>query len=114
MGSNTLTTAATLTCPHGATITATPTESNIKVQGQQPLKATDSFTISGCPFTITVGPATINCPCVTVIWAVPNILTRGSMIPPLNDKSVGLCIGPIGVQGKAQISNAGQTVVTST
>ncbi len=114
MGSNTLTAAATLTCPHGATVTATPTEANIKVQGQAPLKSTDSYTISGCPFTIQVGPATVKVPCVSVIWAVPNVMTRGGMIPPLNNKSVGLCIGPLGVQGKVQISNAGQTLVTST
>lgn len=114
MGTQTLTSSASLTCPHGAAITATPTEQLVKADGQQPLKATDTFTVAGCPFTIPAGPATIPSPCTVVVWVKPDVMTRASGVPTLSTASVGLCIGLIGVQGTVQIASAGQTKVTST
>lgn len=114
MGSPTLTSAAQLKCPHGATITATPTETNVTIKGAQPLKVTDTFTVAGCPFTIPAGPATIPSPCTVVIWTVPNLMTLAGQTPLLSQSSVGLCIGLIGVQGTVMVSSAGQSVVTST
>lgn len=114
MGTHTLTSDAKMKCPHGASITATPTEQNVKIDGKTPLKATDTFTVSGCQFKITAGPATIPSPCTTVVWAVPNVLNRAGMMPPLSTSSVGLCIGLIGVQGSVQVTTAGQTVTKTT
>ena len=114
MGSNTLNSNASLRCPHGATITATPTEQNVKAGGSRPLKMTDTFSVSGCQFKIPAGPAQIPSPCTTVVWVVPDIMSRAGMTPVLSKNSVGLCIGLIGVQGAVQISSAGQSVVKST
>lgn len=114
MASETLTSSATMTCPHGATISATPTEQSVKVGGGTPLKMTDTFTVSGCQFKIPAGPAQIPSPCTTVVWAKPDVLSRAGQTPFLSKSSVGLCIGLIGVQGKVQISAPGQNVTKTT
>lgn len=114
MGSYTLTTDATLMCPHGATVTVTATEASVRTGGAQPLKATDVFTVSGCQFKIPAGPAQIPSPCTTVVWVKPDVMVRAGGVPTLSTASIGLCIGLIGVQGTVQVSAAGQTQVRST
>ena len=72
-----LTSNATLTCPHGATISATATDNSSTMESGQPLHPTDSFTISGCPFQIPAAPSPIPSPCIQVVWVVPDV--RGAI-----------------------------------
>lgn len=109
----TLTDAATLTCPHGATITATATNSKATFGGSKPLHPTDSYTISGCQFKIPAAPSPIPSPCIQVVWVVPDIRVRSGQQPTLSTDSVGICIGATGlVQGNV-IAIPGQIRVSS-
>lgn len=114
MGTTTLNANATLTCPHGGQVNAVPTEPFVLLNGSPPLKVTDVFTVSGCPFMMPAGPATVPSPCVTVTWIKPDLMVRAGGTPTLSSSSIGLCFGPSGVQGTVQIADAGQTAVLST
>lgn len=95
-----LTSNATLTCPHGATISATATDNSSTMESGRPLHPTDSFTISGCPFQIPAAPSPIPSPCIQVVWVVPDVRVRSGRKPTLSTSSVGICIGATGlVQG---------------
>jgi len=92
---NFLTTESTMTCPHGGQVTAI--SSNVQVQAGDAyvLRATDTFTIAGCSFSVPgIGPS----PCLQVQWITEaeensvggNVLTEDSQ---------AMCIGALGVQG---------------
>lgn len=86
-----LTTASSLQCPHGGTVTII--SSNTAVQAGAPLAlATDTFTIAGCPFQIPVGVGTVPHPCMTVQWIKPNTQTTVNGTPTLSQDSSGLCL----------------------
>jgi hypothetical protein len=98
-----LTTASSLQCPHGGTVSIV--SANSKVQASAPLAlANDTFTIAGCPFQIPVGAGTVPHPCVTVQWTKSNMKTTVNGTPTLAQDSVGLCLaadqapqGPVSV-----------------
>lgn len=98
-----LTTASSLTCPHGGTVSIV--SANARVLAATPLAlATDTFTIAGCPFQIPVGPAMVPHPCMSVQWIVTNLKTLVNGAPTLNAESSGLCLaadqvpqGPVSV-----------------
>jgi hypothetical protein len=91
MASPLLTTASTLQCPHGGTVTIA--SSNTKAKGAAPLAlATDTFTIAGCPFQIPVGTGTVPHPCVRVQWTKTNMHATVNGQPTLSQDSVGLCL----------------------
>lgn len=98
-----LTTASSLQCPHGGTVTIA--SANTAVQAGAALAlATDTFTIAGCPFQIPVGAGTVPHPCVKVQWTKPNLRTTVNGTPTLAEDSVGLCLaadqapqGPVSV-----------------
>lgn len=98
-----LTTASTLQCPHGGSVSIV--SANSKVQAGAALAlATDTFTISGCPFQIPVGAGTVPHPCMTVQWVRTNTRTTVGGTPTLAQDSVGLCLaadqapqGPVSV-----------------
>jgi hypothetical protein len=98
-----LTIASSLQCPHGGTVAIV--SANVLVQaGAMLALATDTFTITGCPFQIPVGVGTVPHPCVTVQWTVPNLFTSVNGAPTLAQDSVGLCLaadqapqGPVSV-----------------
>jgi hypothetical protein len=98
-----LTMASTLTCPHGGTVSILSSNTRV-LAGSALVLATDTFTISGCPFQIPVGVGTVPHPCVTVQWLKPNLLTTVNGTPTLAEDSVGLCLaadqvpqGPVAV-----------------
>ena len=93
-----ITTASTLMCPHGGTVTGTPGAAKAKADAVV-LRMTDTFTISGCPFSTAAGPS----PCLTVQWTAGSgrIKHGGDFV--LNESSVGLCIGPA-PQGAVMVS----------
>jgi hypothetical protein len=84
-----LTTASTLQCPHGGVVTGTPGATSAKADAVV-LRASDTFTIAGCPFNVAGGAS----PCLTVQWVVPATRVRHAGDLVLNESSVGLCIGP--------------------
>lgn len=82
-----LTTASTMMCPHGGTITAIPGQS--RATAQAPIvRGSDTFLIAGCPFNISGVPN----PCVSVQWAstATRVQAGGDFV--LNEASVGICL----------------------
>src|SRR5688572_23623763 len=82
-----LTSASTLLCPHGGRISITTSNTRTSAAGARLVRATDTFTIVGCPFTVPSGPR----PCVTVQWVQTTRASRVLGGPTLTDASVGLC-----------------------
>jgi hypothetical protein len=83
-----LTSASTLMCPHGGTVIATPGATRAKADALV-LRASDSFTIAGCPFNVASAPQ----PCLTVQWVVTDTRVKHGGDFVLDAASVGLCIG---------------------
>lgn len=105
MASKPLTVNSILSCPHGAPVQITTTNTKVKLNGSFIALATDQFTISGCPFQIPIGVGTKPSPCLTIRWLVVDEKNKvvGSQI--LNEQSVGLCLsaeqipqGPVTIQ----------------
>ena len=96
-----LTTRATIMCPHGGTVTITPTATRVSVDGDPPLRMGDAGIIAGCPFTIGTTPS----PCVRPEWMLPSTRVRIEGAAALTHTSVGLCLSGASVpQGPATIS----------
>ncbi|KAF0813717.1 hypothetical protein IGB42_02070 [Andreprevotia sp. IGB-42] len=86
-----LTTASSLQCPHGGTVSIV--SANVKTKAGAALAlATDTFTIAGCPFQIPVGTGTVPSPCVSVRWVVTNMRTKVDGTPTLSKTSSGVCL----------------------
>ena len=83
-----LTSASTLMCPHGGTVTAVPGQTKASA-GSPVLRASDTFTVAGCPFTI---PTAVPSPCVRVQWisSATRVQAGGDFV--LHESSVGLCL----------------------
>ena len=83
-----LTTASTLMCPHGGTVTGSPGATKATADTVI-LRGTDSFSISGCTFQISGAPA----PCTVVQWVetAQKVKHDGDFV--LTEASVGLCVG---------------------
>lgn len=82
-----LTTAATMMCPHGGTITATVAAASRATAGAQILTDSDTFMIAGCPLNISGAPH----PCVTVQWIAPSLKVTAGGAAILTTDSMGLC-----------------------
>lgn len=84
-----LTTASSLMCPHGGTVTATPGGPPKATADATILRVSDTFIIAGCPFATAAGPD----PCTTVQWVstAQKVKHAGDLV--LTEASVGLCIG---------------------
>jgi hypothetical protein len=84
---NLLTAAASMMCPHGGTVVATPSQTQAQAGGAPILQATDTFVIAGCPFVVGVVPM----PCVSVQWTMPAQQVQvGTNV--LTESSIGLCL----------------------
>ena len=109
MPSPILTTASTVTCPHGASVTLTTSNTIAKAEGAPFLLVSDIHTVSGCPFQIPAAPSPIPSPCLTVRWLVGAMQTNVNGVPVLLQTSVGLCISAMQVpQGPPTIVNVQQ------
>jgi hypothetical protein len=75
-------------CPHGGTVQASPTSTNVQIGGTPALTASDVFVIAGCPFLIALVPS----PCVSVQWVQPAAQSTAANNPTLTEASVGLCV----------------------
>jgi hypothetical protein len=78
---------ASAICGHGGTITTTPSNSRVLVNGMPIAVVSDLSTVAGCPFAVPNGPQ----PCLTVRWLSPaaRVLVGGT--PALLQTSTGLC-----------------------
>ena len=82
-----LTTASTLQCPHGGTVSIV--SANTKAQAGAALAlASDTFTIAGCSFSLPSGQH----PCMKVQWLKTNMKTTVNGQPTLSQDSSGLCL----------------------
>jgi len=90
MAGNAITTASTLMCPHGGQVNIISTNARTQA-GAFIARATDTFVIAGCPFTL---PGPKPSPCVTVRWIVPDMRVTVSGGPTLSQGSTGLCLSP--------------------
>ncbi len=101
-----LTTASTLQCPHGGTVSLFTSNSIVKADGNPVLLETDQHTVSGCPFTV-AGPKPQ--PCVLVRWSAEATQTKVNGVGVLLQTSVGLCYSAEQIpQGPAIIANTQQ------
>lgn len=99
----TLTTASSMTCPHGGTVSATTTNATTDAGGSKIVTIGDTFTISGCAFTL---PGPKPSPCVRVQWVVPDVRVRVGGVPTLSQTSVGICMSADSIpQGPVVVSS---------
>jgi hypothetical protein len=101
-----LTTASTLQCPHGGSVSIASSNTKAKASGSALALSTDTFTIAGCPFQIPVGTGSVPHPCVRVQWTRVNTKTLVNGQPTLSTASVGLCLAADQVpQGNVSVVN---------
>ncbi len=90
-GSRLINSGSLLFCPHGGPVVINATGYSARwPNGLVPAKATDVFTVAGCPFVL---PGGGSAPCLGVRWIVVNDDERIDGVPTLNAQSIGLCWG---------------------
>lgn len=82
-----LTTASSLMCPHGGTVSMITSNTRAKA-GAALVTADDTFLVGGCPFTLPSGTPS---PCVKVKWMVAEVRVKVGGAKALDVSSVGLC-----------------------
>ena len=82
-----LTTASVMMCPHGGTVTASPSSTSAQAGGAPILTTADTFAIAGCTF----APGAAS-PCVSVQWVQGAAKSTRGGAPTLTSASVGLCL----------------------
>jgi hypothetical protein len=90
MAGGTLTTLASMQCPHGGAVLVTPTGPRVRAAGAPVATAADTFTVAGCPFTLPTTPPTPS-PCVLVRWTVADARNKSGGVQPLSQSSQGVC-----------------------
>jgi hypothetical protein len=89
-----------LMCPHGATVSIVTSNTKVSAAGDLMVRATDTFTITGCPFPPTGTPH----PCVTVQWMSHSLRNKVFGVFTLTTSSLGMCLaGDQAPQGTVQI-----------
>jgi hypothetical protein len=97
-----LTTASTLQCPHGGAVSIASSNAHAKADGAFIARASDTFTVGGCPFTL-VAPH----PCAQVQWITSALRVRAAEDSALTEESVGLCLAADGApQGAVLVVDA--------
>jgi len=84
-----LTDSSTLQCPHGGSIEAVCSNTQVQTAEGYILRSSDTFSIAGCAFTVPPGSPH---PCVSVNWIVTAEETQAVSDFALTEDSVGLCI----------------------
>jgi hypothetical protein len=93
-----------LQCPHGGTINATSSNTKSKANNEAILRSSDTFTVSGCSFTLPNGVAH---PCVQVNWVQTSAKSTAGGDATLTKGSTGMCVAADqAVQGTAMINSA--------
>lgn len=100
-----LTTASSITCPHGGTANLTTANTTTGASGAKSLLETDIHTVTGCPFTIGNKPS----PCLRIEWSAGAGMVKVAGTPVLVQSSIGICYSPENApQGVAMIVNTQQ------
>jgi hypothetical protein len=99
-----LNTASVLMCPHGGTVSAITSNTRVNAGGSPVVRASDTFIIAGCPFTL---PPAVPSPCVSVQWISPDTRSQVMSDFTLSEASVGLCLA-------ATQAPQGTVLITST
>lgn len=95
-----VTTASTLMCPHGGSVSIVTSNSRTKAGGAYVARVSDTFMISGCPFMMASSPH----PCMTVEWSVGAQKVDVVSNDVVTKDSVGMCKAADGaVQGPVNI-----------
>jgi len=99
-----LTSASTVTCPHGGMAQLLTSNTVALIDGAPALLQTDVHPVVGCPFT----PVAYS-PCVTIRWVTAATQTLVQSVPVLLQNSVGLCLSAAQVpQGTAIVMQVQQ------
>ena len=97
-----LNTSSMMMCPHGGTVNAIASNTKAKAGGDYILRASDTFTIAGCPLNISGAPH----PCVQVQWVQTALKSKVLSDFTLTQQSVGLCVAADqAVQGTVLINS---------
>ena len=105
MAGHSLTTIASLQCPHGGVVQTLSTNTRSKAEGAPLASSGDSFVITGCPYQIpAVTP--IPSPCVRVQWLITDSRLKVNGSQALSRSSTGLCLSAASIpQGPVMIVN---------
>lgn len=83
-----LTTASSLSCPHGGRVVMTTSNRKALAGGAPLVSARDPLTIVGCPFQL---PGPTPSPCLTVEWTTSDRKVQVGGGPTLSTASIGVC-----------------------
>jgi hypothetical protein len=96
-----LNTSSIMMCPHGGTVSAISSNTQVMAAGDPVLRASDTFLIAGCPFLIVLVPH----PCMQVQWVQTDLDSQVLGDFTLSEESVGLCVAAdMAVQGTVLIT----------
>jgi hypothetical protein len=96
-----LNTSSIMMCPHGGTVSAITSNTQVMAAGDPLVRATDTFMIAGCPFVLGIVPH----PCMQVQWVQPDTMSQAVSDFTLSEQSVGLCVAAdMAVQGTVLIT----------
>lgn len=98
---------ATISCPHAAQASLTPTNQRVKVGGMPVALVVDPTAVAGCPFQVPIGTGTKPQPCVKVLWQAPatRVKVLGQFV--LLRSSQGVC------QSAEQIPQGSAVIATT-
>jgi hypothetical protein len=100
-------------CPHGGTVQIVSANIRVKTGGAYAALATDTFTVTGCPYQIPAA-VPIPSPCILVQWIVPDARNRANGNFTLSQSSTGLCMSATGIpQGTVMVVNTQSQVRSS-
>jgi hypothetical protein len=104
-----LNTSSIMMCPHGGMVTAISGNTRVRAAGEFVLRASDTFIIAGCAFTLPPPH-----PCVQINWVQPDVHSKVSGDFTLSEASMGLCVAADqAVQGTVIITSAQPRVAGS-
>ena len=83
-----LTSSSQLVCPHQGIVQAITSNVRAQADGGFILRASDTFVITGCPFSLGPSPH----PCVSVKWLVSALRHQAAGDAALTTDSVGMCL----------------------
>ncbi|MEO8597309.1 MAG: hypothetical protein ABI759_28580 [Candidatus Solibacter sp.] len=107
MGAALLNASSMLMCPHGGQVSIVTSNTRTKGGGDFLVRASDTFTISGCPFVV----GSTAHPCVMVNWVQPAARSKAMQNPTLTESSIGLCVAADqAVQGTVMVVNTQRKV----
>lgn len=82
---------STIVCSHGGSVTIITSNVRVKVGGDYAVTASDTFTVSGCPFQVPIGTGSKPQPCTMLNWVKPAARVKINGQPVLTLSSSGLC-----------------------